>query len=210
MLSIRPEVKKRILDVTLCITALPIVLPLAVIIAAMVALSSRGPILYCADRVGRNMAPIRVYKFRTMVTNSTGPGLTRSGDPRITRVGRWLRATKLDELPQLLNVIMGDMSLVGPRPEDPKYVRSYNAEQRRVFSVPPGMTSLASIRFRHEQELMEKALKESEKAEPGNLENYYLREIMPAKLAIELDYVKARSTSGDVQILGQTVKALFS
>ncbi len=199
-----PDVKKRVLDLTLCLTALPILLPLSLVLALMVRLSSPGPVFYKANRVGRNMRPIQVYKFRTMLVSTGGPAVTRNGDPRITTVGRWLRASKLDELPQLINVIKGEMSLVGPRPEDPKYVRAYDEKQRRVLTVTPGITSLASVRFRHEEKLLEEA------AGKTDLERYYVNEILPTKLAIELDYVQERSTRSDVKILAQTVKSLFS
>jgi lipopolysaccharide/colanic/teichoic acid biosynthesis glycosyltransferase len=202
----RQDVVKRVLDVTLCITSLPVVLPMIIIIAVMVKASSPGPVLYRAARIGRNMVPFVALKFRTMATSpdtNSGPRVTRSGDPRITAVGRWLRATKLDELPQLWNVVRGDMSLVGPRPEDPKYVSRYTPEQRRVLSVPPGLTSLAFLHFGHEQKLIERS-------GASDTEGYYVHELMPAKLAIELEYVRDRSIGNDVKILARTFTHLLS
>ncbi len=193
---------KRVLDVTLCVASLPLTLPLGAVLALAVRLGGRGPVLHRADRVGRDGRPIVVLKFRTMRPGCCGPGVTRAGDDRITRVGRVLRATKLDELPQLLNVLRGDMSLVGPRPEDPRYVATYTAEQRQVLSVRPGVTSLAFLRFGHEQDLIERAC-------PADTEAFYLTEILPAKLEIELGYVRGWSLREDLRILARTAGVLL-
>jgi lipopolysaccharide/colanic/teichoic acid biosynthesis glycosyltransferase len=128
--------------------------------------------------------------------------VTRAGDDRITPVGRLLRRSALDELPQLLNVLRGDMSLVGPRPEDPRFVAVYTDEQREVLSVRPGLASLAFLRFGHEQEWIERA-------GPDDTEAFYLAEVLPAKLEIELGYVRGRSVRGDLQILTGTVRGLL-
>ncbi|WP_214365460.1 sugar transferase [Pseudonocardia sp. H11422] len=194
---------KRLLDIALCIASLPIVMPLGAAIAVAVKLTSPGPVLYRANRIGRDMRPISVWKFRTMRADCGGPSITRTGDPRITPFGHWLRDSKLDELPQVLNVLKGDMSLVGPRPEDPRYVASYSPEQRRVLSMRPGITSLAFLRFGHEQELIERA-------GASDPETYYLTEILPEKLAIELRYVRNWTMRGDLRILARTVGGLFS
>ena len=126
-------------------------------------------------------SPFRLYKFRRMVSDADkqGPGITATGDSRITRVGRFLRRTKIDELPQLINVLSGDMSLVGPRPEDPRYVTLYTPEQRRVLAVRPGITSAASLAYRHEEQLLAGA----------DWETVYREEVLPAKLAIDLEYL---------------------
>jgi lipopolysaccharide/colanic/teichoic acid biosynthesis glycosyltransferase len=202
MMRLSTHAKKRILDVILVLVALPVILPLLLCIGFLVAVSSRGPVLYRATRIGRNMQPFQVYKFRTMVTNNSALRVTRSGDPRITAVGHWLRASKLDELPQVLNVLRGEMSLVGPRPEDPKYVKAYNKEQYEILSVPPGMTSAAFLHFGNEQKFMERA-------NASDLEGFYVHEILPTKLAIELEYVHGQKLSRDMKIIARTFVHLF-
>ena len=193
---------KRALDIALCAASLPFTAPIAGLIAVAVRLTSRGPVLYRANRVGRYGRPIVVLKFRTMRTGCAGPSVTRAGDDRITPIGRLLRASKLDELPQIVNVLRGDMSIVGPRPEDPRYVEHYTTEQRQVLSVRPGITSLAFLRFGHEQELIERA-------RPADTEEYYLTEILPEKLEIELGYVRQWTLRRDLWIVARTVGGLF-
>jgi lipopolysaccharide/colanic/teichoic acid biosynthesis glycosyltransferase len=144
-----------------------------------------------------------MFKFATMVPGDDGPRLTRAGDRRITPIGRWLRMTKLNELPQLINVLKGDMSLVGPRPEDPRYTAFYSAEQREVLSVRPGMASLAFLRFGDEEAYIERA-------GPTDIEAYYLKELLPEKLDIELQYVRSWTMRGDFRILTRTVVGLLS
>src|SRR5690349_3953933 len=138
---------KRLLDVVAATAGLILLLPLFIVVAIAIKLHDGGHVFYRARRVGKDGCLFHLYKFRTMVVNADrqGPAVTASGDSRITPVGRWLRRTKLDELPQLLNVLVGDMSLVGPRPEDPRYVMLYTPSQRRVLSVRPGITSAASL-----------------------------------------------------------------
>jgi lipopolysaccharide/colanic/teichoic acid biosynthesis glycosyltransferase len=194
---------KRLIDLTLCVVSLPVTAALGVVVAALVKATSPGPVLYRARRVGRHGRPIEVLKFRTMRVDCTGPSVTRSGDDRITPAGRFLRASKLDELPQIVNVLRGDMSIVGPRPEDPKYVAAYTDEQRQVLSVRPGITSLAFLRFGHEQEWIERA-------RPVDAESFYVTEILPEKLAIELHYVREWSVRGDLRILARTLTSLIS
>ncbi|MFZ1405869.1 MAG: sugar transferase [Anaerolineae bacterium] len=152
--------------------------PLFCWIALWIKLTSPGPVFYRAVRVGQDGRPFRLYKFRSMIvgTDRQGPGITATGDPRITRVGRFLRRAKLDELPQLINVLLGDMSLVGPRPEDPRYVAFYTPEQRRVLSVRPGITSPASLAYRHEEQLLA----------GEDWETHYRTRVLPDKLALDL------------------------
>lgn len=192
----------RALDITLSLIALIVLAPVMLIAAIAVKCSSPGPVLYRAQRVGRFGQLFTLYKFRSMRIDLTGhaPRITGSDDPRITRVGRVLRNTKLDELPQFFNTLKGDMSLVGPRPEDPKLVETYSAEQRRVLTVKPGITSPATVLNRHEEDAL---------AGP-NPEEVYRRDVLPAKLKIELDYLDRRSVVEDLRVLGQTVAALFS
>jgi lipopolysaccharide/colanic/teichoic acid biosynthesis glycosyltransferase len=175
--------------------------PIQAVLAAAVRASSPGPVLHRARRVGRGGVPFEILKFRTMVVGaaSAGPGITAGGDPRVTRVGRLLRRTKLDELPQLWNVVRGDMSLVGPRPEDPRYVARYTPEQRRVLEVRPGITGLASVEYRNEEAVL---------AAAADLEQAYVDEVMPAKLVLDLCYVDRRSFALDLRILARTALAL--
>jgi lipopolysaccharide/colanic/teichoic acid biosynthesis glycosyltransferase len=175
--------------------------PVFVIIGVWIKTTASGPVFYHARRVGLNGRLFDLYKFRTMIANAdrVGAGITASDDPRITPAGRFLRRTKLDELPQLINVLKGEMSLVGPRPEDPRYVASYTSEQRRVLTVKPGITSWASVQYRHEEQLLS----------ASTVDDVYRREIMPRKLAIDLDYVAKHSLWLDIQILLRTGLALF-
>lgn len=188
---------KRLFDLTASLIGLLLLSPLFVVIAVMICLNSRGPIFYCAQRVGRGGKTFTLYKFRTMVVDADreGPHITRAGDPRVTEVGRILRRTKLDELPQLLNVIQGTMSLVGPRPEDPRYVALYTPEQRKVLKVYPGITSLASVQYRHEEGLLS----------ANDWEAQYIHELMPKKLQLDLEYVQNNSLLTDLKILLKTL-----
>lgn len=191
---------KRLIDVVVAGSGLAVLMPLCSAIAVAVRLDSAGPALHRARRVGCGGQSFTMYKFRTMRVNRAACGalITSHGDPRITRVGRILRRTKLDELPQLWNVLRGDMSLVGPRPEDPFYVSLYSTEQRRVLSVRPGITSLASIQFRDEERILV----------GEDWEQVYAGTVMPAKLAIDLDYVERQSLCLDARVLLETAKSL--
>jgi lipopolysaccharide/colanic/teichoic acid biosynthesis glycosyltransferase len=188
-------------DLTLALVALVLLSPLLGLIALLVRLDSPGPLLHRALRAGRGGRPFTLYKFRSMVADAAafGPGITAGGDPRVTRVGTWLRRYKLDELPQLLNVLRGEMSLVGPRPEDPCYVALYTPQQRHVLAVRPGITSPASLRFRSEEQLLAGA----------DWESAYVNTIMPAKLALELDYLSRRTFWSDLVLLCRTALAVF-
>jgi lipopolysaccharide/colanic/teichoic acid biosynthesis glycosyltransferase len=195
-------VTKRAFDLTVAGLALLVCLPLLAMIALAVRIDTAGPVLHRSRRCGRGGEPFTLLKFRTMVVGaaSMGPPVTAGGDPRITRVGRLLRATKFDELPQLFNVVRGDMSLVGPRPEDPRYVAGYTDEQRRILAHRPGLTSPATLAFRNEEDLLAKA---------GNVEAYYPDVVLPKKLAIDLEYFDRRTLRGDLRVLGRTLPALF-
>jgi lipopolysaccharide/colanic/teichoic acid biosynthesis glycosyltransferase len=181
--------------------ALLLTSPLLALIAGGVKLTSPGPVLYRARRVGRGGTVFTLYKFRTMVVNRAplSPAITRHDDPRITGFGRLLRRTKLDELPQFFNTLMGDMSLVGPRPEDPGYVELYSHDQRRVLDVKPGITSPATILHRHEEDLLV----------GPDWEQTYRTKILPEKLRIELDYLSRRTFRRDLAILVQTAAAVL-
>jgi lipopolysaccharide/colanic/teichoic acid biosynthesis glycosyltransferase len=193
---------KRAFDVFLSAAGLLILSPLLVIIACCVKLSSRGPVLYRQIRIGQDGCEFRIIKFRSMVVDASkkGLGITVSGDGRVTRVGRFLRRYKLDELPQLWNVLRCDMSLVGPRPELPVYVAGYTPEQRLVLSARPGMTDPASLAYRHEEELL---------AGHENPEEFYRSQVLPDKLARNVQYIQKISLQGDLRIILETVVSSF-
>jgi len=178
--------------------------PLWMLVAAGVRLTEGSPVLHSAVRVGRDGAPFVLLKFRTMRPGPTpgsthGPRITSATDRRITRLGAWLRRTKVDELPQLWNVVRGDMSLVGPRPEDPLFVGEYSDDQIRLLSVRPGLTSPATIAYRHEAQLL------TGYADP---ERAYVEEVLPNKLSIDLAWLDHRTVRGDVGVLFATARAL--
>jgi lipopolysaccharide/colanic/teichoic acid biosynthesis glycosyltransferase len=195
-------VSKRIFDIVASALGLIVVAPLMLGIAIAIKLTSSGPVFYSSRRVGRHGRHFGILKFRTMVVDADkiGPKVTVCDDPRITRIGCLLRRTKLDELPQLINVLRGEMSLVGPRPEDPRYVALYTKEQRAVLNVAPGITSPASLRFCDEQSLLTGA----------DWETRYVKEILPAKLAIDLEYAKRPSLQRDIEVITGTLKALYT
>jgi lipopolysaccharide/colanic/teichoic acid biosynthesis glycosyltransferase len=188
------------MDVAAAAAGLALLSPLLLAVALAIKLSDGGPALYRARRVGKDGAPFYLYKFRTMVVNAAGqgPGITASGDPRITRIGRRLRRTKLDELPQLINVLRGDMSLVGPRPEDPRYVALYTPDQREVLRARPGITGAASLAYRHEEALLS----------GEDWETRYRGEVMPAKLALDREYLARRTVVSDVHLILRTAAAI--
>ncbi|HJW11046.1 MAG TPA: sugar transferase [Albitalea sp.] len=193
---------KRIFDVTLASLGLLLLSPLLLVLAVWVKLDSPGPVFYRQQRVGRFGVPFRIHKFRTMAHDPAqrGPQITVGSDPRITRAGSWLRGHKLDELPQLIDVLQGSMSLVGPRPEVPRYVAMYpDALRDKVLSVRPGITDLASIEYRDENALLSKA------ADP---EREYAEVVLPAKLRYAAEYVDQASIATDMRLIGLTLKAL--
>ncbi|MBL3601016.1 MAG: sugar transferase [gamma proteobacterium endosymbiont of Lamellibrachia anaximandri] len=195
---------KRLFDLLLTLPGLLLLLPLMAVIALWVRLDSPGPVLFRQQRVGRDGVSFALLKFRSMRVDAEklGPKVTVGADPRITRSGQFLRKSKLDELPQLFNVVMGQMSLVGPRPEVPEYVAHYPAEiHDKVFSVPPGITDLASIEFRNENAMLEGA---------DDPVATYLNEIMPIKLDYYVSYVEQRSLWLDLQIIFRTFWAVVS
>ena len=193
---------KRLLDILSSALVLLILLPFWLIIAMAIVLESRGGVFYRQIRVGKDNKDFYLYKFRTMRTGSDQKGLLTVGerDSRITRVGYFLRKYKIDEFPQLLNVLKGDMSIVGPRPEVRKYVDMYTPEQMRVLSVRPGLTDLASIQYVHENELL---------AASEDPEKTYIEEVMPAKLAMNLQYIDSQSVLGDIKLICKTFAAIL-
>lgn len=193
---------KRLFDVFCAGLGLLLLSPMWILVAIWIKLDSPGPVLFRQERVGRFGKPFFIHKFRSMRVDAPalGPQITVGGDPRITRSGRFLRASKIDELPQLWDVFRGAMSLVGPRPEVPRYVALYTPEQRElVLSVRPGITDPASLQFRHESEILARA------ADP---EREYVEVILPAKLQIAGDYVRHASVWGDLRLILATLGAL--
>lgn len=164
---------------------------------------SKGPVIYKQTRVGKNGKDFAVLKFRSMKQDSDSKGLLTVGgkDPRITNTGYFIRKYKLDELPQLINVIKGDMSFVGPRPEVRKYVLLYNEIQKKVLNVKPGITDVASIKYRNENELLEGS---------DDPESFYIKEIMPVKLKMNLEYINDRSFFKDIKVIFNTLKTVFT
>lgn len=194
---------KRLFDIVASGCGLIILSPLFVILAIWIKLDSKGPIFYRQVRVGRNNKDFRIFKFRSMRVGADKQGLITVGgrDPRVTRSGYFIRKYKLDEFPQLINVFVGDMSLVGPRPEVRKYVDMYTEEQMRVLDVRPGITDLASIRYRNENELLEKA---------EDPDQFYVDVIMQDKLAINLEYVANHSFWYDIKLIFKTFWEIVS
>ncbi len=194
---------KRALDVLASLLGLVVLLIPGLIVAALIRRDSPGPVFFRQERVGRFGRPFRIHKFRTMRVDAEQAGqLTIGADARITRIGAFLRAHRLDELPQLIDVLLGDMSLVGPRPEVPRYVAHYPAALREVvLSVRPGITDPASLRFRNESEQLAAA------ADP---EREYIEVILPAKLACAADYAQHASFITDVGVLLRTLKVLVT
>ncbi len=189
---------KRAFDLVMSLAGIVLLLPLLLAVALWVTLDSRGPVLFRQERVGRGGRRFRILKFRTMAAmrEPRGPAITVGADPRITRAGHVLRRLKLDELPQLGNVLCGDMSFVGPRPEVPRYVAMYSDEQRHVLRVRPGITDPASLTYRRESDML---------AGVADPETYYVREIMPAKLRMNLEYLQRQSFCRDLAIIAKTV-----
>ena len=194
---------KRLFDIFASGLGLLFLSPLFLVLAIWIKLDSPGPVFYRQVRVGRHNKDFRIYKFRSMKVGADKQGLITVGghDPRITRSGYFIRKYKLDEFPQLINVFVGDMSLVGPRPEVRKYVDMYTPEQMHVLDVRPGVTSLASIRYRNENELLDKA---------EDPDQFYIDVVMQDKLAIDLEYVRNASFWYDIKLIFQTFWEIVS
>ncbi len=189
-------VGKRYLDATCAFLGLLLLSPVLCVVALAIRLTSAGPVFFRQTRVGQFGKPFQIFKFRTMVVNGRAKGslLTASGDPRITPIGRWLRSTKTDELAQLLNVLKGEMSLVGPRPEVPEYVAAYTKRQQQVLLVKPGITGPAASML--EEELL---------AGQADKESFYLTTILPAKLETDIAYSQSVRLSSDLHLIFRTI-----
>jgi lipopolysaccharide/colanic/teichoic acid biosynthesis glycosyltransferase len=192
---------KRLFDIAVASVGLVATAPLFAAVALAVKVSDGGAVFFRQERVGRAASRFRIWKFRTMVVDAERHGgqLTVRGDRRLTSLGRILRAVKLDELPQLLNVLAGEMSFVGPRPEVPRYVELYDAEQRRVLELIPGITDPASIRYYDESEML---------AGSSDPERLYVDEVMPRKIALNLDYARNATVVSDLGIIIKTIRRI--
>ncbi|RMG79073.1 MAG: sugar transferase [Bacteroidetes bacterium] len=193
---------KRLFDIVFSLIGIILLSPLMLVITLLIMLDSKGGVIFRQKRIGKNGKPFYILKFRTMKPDSEKSGqLTVGGkDSRITRVGYFLRKYKLDELPQLFNVLKGDMSFVGPRPEVPKYVELYTDEQRQILKVKPGITDYASIEYINENEIL---------GQSNNPEETYIKEIMPQKIALNLKYIHEKGFWKDIKIILLTLKKII-
>jgi lipopolysaccharide/colanic/teichoic acid biosynthesis glycosyltransferase len=189
---------KRAFDIAIAATGLIALLPVMAVAAVLIKCDSQGPVFFKQRRMGRGFRDFLIYKFRTMKENSevTGRLITIGDDPRITRVGRFLRKTKIDELPQLINVLKGEMSLVGPRPEIPRFVELFRSEYAEILTVRPGITDLASLKYRDEAALLDSAL---------NPEDEYLAHVLPDKIRLARDYLQRASFFFDLSLILKTI-----
>jgi lipopolysaccharide/colanic/teichoic acid biosynthesis glycosyltransferase len=193
---------KRLFDIIFSATALLLFSPFFILICLLIVLSSKGGIFFRQVRVGKDNRDFKIYKFRTMKPDSEKMGQLTVGakDNRITKIGYYLRKFKMDEVPQLINVLIGDMSVVGPRPEVRKYVNMYNEEQMKVLSVRPGMTDFASLKYFNENEVLGKST---------NPEKTYIEEVMPEKLRINLEYISNPTLTTDFKVIAKTIFRIF-
>ncbi len=192
---------KRVLDIAVSLTALLLLVPVLVVIAALVKLSSPGPVFYRQQRVSRGGRLFQLFKFRTMVVGADrlAPNVSATGDPRVTRVGSFLRRSYLDELPQLVNVLRGDMSLVGPRPETPEFVALYTPDERRVLTVRPGLAGPSTLAFMDEADLLATA--------PDPV-SFYVTTVLHDRVRADLAYLEQRSIGYDIRLLASQVLAI--
>jgi lipopolysaccharide/colanic/teichoic acid biosynthesis glycosyltransferase len=193
---------KRAFDIIVSLVALGVLMPVFLVAAVAIKLDSRGPVIFRQRRIGRRFRPFFIYKFRTMVQDapSLGMSITVGEDHRITRVGRFLRRTKLDELPQLINVVKGEMALVGPRPEVPEYVELFHKDYEEILKVRPGITDLASLKYCDEAAILGCS---------ENAEEEYVRHVLPEKIQLAKDYIKQSSILFDIILIFRTLLRLF-
>ena len=195
-------ITKRIFDVIMAIFGLLVLSPIFLIIAIAIKLDSKGPVFFKQIRVGLEGKEFKIFKFRTMITDAEKQGMqiTVGKDSRITKVGSFIRKCKIDEIPQLINVLIGDMSFVGPRPEVPKYVAMYSESDREILKVRPGITDLASIEYRNENDILGKS---------KNPEKTYIEEVIPAKITLNKKYISNCSIFFDVKLIFKTIFLIF-
>lgn len=186
---------KRAFDILCSLLGLVVLSPVLLVVSVLVAVTSPGGVFFRQERIGKDGRPFRIFKFRSMRKDNAGLKITTGNDSRITPVGRFLRKSKIDELPQLINVLVGDMSFVGPRPEVADYVNLYTPYQRQVLLVRPGITGLASIRFRNENDLL------TASDDPNRT---YVEQIMPRKIDLDLEYIPHASVFYDIKLIFQT------
>ena len=186
---------KRAFDILCSFLGLTVLSPVLLVVSVLVAVTSPGGVFFRQERIGKDGRPFRIFKFRSMRKDNAGLKITTGNDSRITPVGRFLRKSKIDELPQLINVLVGDMSFVGPRPEVADYVDLYTPYQRQVLLVRPGITGLASIRFRNENDLL------TASDDPNRT---YVEQIMPRKIDLDLEYIPHASVFYDIKLIFQT------
>jgi len=193
---------KRAFDILVSVTGLIVLLPLLLLVATAIKLDSSGPVFFRQWRVGRKFRRFGIYKFRTMIDDAFDRGLpiTVGRDSRITRVGKILRKTKIDELPQLLNVLKGDMSLVGPRPEVPRYVELFRPDYEHILKVRPGLTDLASLKYSDEASIL---------GQSANPEGDYVARLLPDKIRLAKEYIQRSSLLFDVKLIVETIIKLF-
>ncbi|HCY45117.1 MAG TPA: glycosyl transferase [Flavobacteriales bacterium] len=192
---------KRSFDIIMSALGMYLLSPFLLLLSLALILNSGFPIFYFQERIGKGGHAFKLIKFRTMRTNSKGLQITLDKDPRITGVGNFLRKYKLDELPQLLNIFLGQMSFVGPRPEVRKYVELYTAEEKKIVSIKPGLTGLDSLNYSQESELLKNT------TDP---EHTYITEILPEKIKLNLVYLEKRNFGYDISIILATIKKIFS
>jgi len=193
---------KRLFDIFFSAIGLSLLSPLFIAVAILIKIDSHGPVFFRQQRMGKNFVPFFIYKFRTMVRDAPqkGPGITIGGDTRVTRIGRILRKSKIDELPQLMNVLKGDMSIVGPRPELETYVELYKNDYNDILHVRPGITDISSVTFRDEESILK------DKNDP---ENYYRHVVLPVKIKLSREYIKRSSFFYDLRLIFMTFYRLF-
>jgi lipopolysaccharide/colanic/teichoic acid biosynthesis glycosyltransferase len=193
---------KRMVDILISLIGLIFLFPLLLLVAVLVKLDSAGPVFFRQERIGLRFRPFQILKFRTMIHDVQRRGglITFANDPRVTRIGRILRKTKADELPQLINVLKGEMSLVGPRPEVPRYVQAFQKEYEEILRVRPGMTDLASLKYRNEEAML---------GQSDDPEEEYLKRVLPDKIQLAKDYLQRSSFLFDLSLIFKTLSKLF-
>ncbi len=193
---------KRVFDLFQALVLLVLLSPLFLIIAICIKVNSKGPVFFRQERIGRGFRPFSIYKFRTMYADAEGPGVTLPDDHRVTKVGRRLRRYKIDELPQLFNILRGEMSFIGPRPELKRYVMRYSDRYNKILSVRPGLSDPVSLAFRHETEMLRRL-------PAGENEENYLSELLPRKMKMSEEYVDRMSLTGDLKVMLRSALAIF-
>jgi lipopolysaccharide/colanic/teichoic acid biosynthesis glycosyltransferase len=194
---------KRVFDILMATIGLILLSPLFLLVAVLIKLDSAGPVLFRQQRIGKRFRPFLIYKFRTMVENAAqiGTEITYGDDPRITRMGRLLRKTKIDELPQIINVLKGEMSFVGPRPEIRQYVELFRKDYEEILKIRPGITDLASVKYRDEAAILGRS---------ENPEDEYVRRVLPEKIELAKEYLRRSSLFFDLSLIFKTLFSLFS